>query len=208
MIDFEKELQRFHFLDIDMDSNIPDNEAAYAVEAFNAVLKRIAREQSNANAQLEELTALIDGEMEKNRDAEVLKERIYACENENLALVKGFIEILDQIENLYRYISTNEYGNRAAQIRLMWDNICNSLTALGIIRIDGLNTVFNPLIHDAKALRDEPGVQDGMILEVLRCGYIYKSILLRKSEVVVNKKGEESEAYEQDSRDRSGDFDF
>ena len=208
MIDFEKELQKFHFFDTDGDADILENEAAIVIDSFNSVLKKLGKDQSNANTQLEELVVLIDEGMEKSRSEEELKKQINTCEVEKLTLVKGFIEILDQMEDLYRYSSANDYGNWTTQIRLLWDNIYNSLIILGVVRVEGLNTMFNPLLNTVKMTRDLPDVQDGLILDVLRSGYIYKTAVIRKAEVVVNKKIRESEACEQDSWDRSGDVDL
>lgn len=208
MIDFEKELQKFHFFDTDGDADILENEAVIVIDSLNSVLKRLGKDQSNANTHLEELVALIDERMEKDRDAEELKKQIDVCEVEKRSLVKGFIEILDQMENLYRYSSVNDYGNWTTQIRLMWDNIYNSLVTLGIVRVEGLNTMFNPLLNTVEMTRDEHDVEDGLILDVLRCGYIYKSAVIRKAEVIVNKKSGESESCEQDSWNRPGDVDL
>ena len=210
MIDFEKELQKFHFFDTDADAAILENEAeaVFVIDTFNTFLKRLGKEQSNANTQLEELVGLIDEEMEKNQGSEELQKRIDVCEAEKLALVKGFIEILDQMEDLYRYSSVNDYGNWTAQIRLLWGNIYSSLLSCGVVRVEGLNTMFNPTLDIVKITRDEPDAQEGQILEVLRSGYIYKSAVIRKAEVIVNKRDKESEAYEQDCWNRSGDVDL
>lgn len=205
MIDFEKELQKFHFFDTGNDAAILDNEAVIVTDMFNSVLRRLGKEQSNASTQLEELLALIDEGMAKNHSEEELKKQIDVCEAEKLSLIKGFIDILDQLEDLYRYSAADDYGNWTAQIQLLWGNINNSLLSSGLIRIEGLNTMFNSLLHAVKMTGDEPEMPDGIVLSVLRSGYAYNSVVIRKADVIVNKKESECVIYEQDSWDRSGD---
>lgn len=208
MIDFEKELNKFNFIDMDASTGIIDNEAINAIDAFNAVLKRLSKDQSNANTQLEELVELAAEKVEKDCKAEEFNKQMQVCEDEKLALVKGFIEILDQIEDLYRYSAANDYGNWSTQIRLLWENINNHLIISGVTRIEGLNTTFNPFLCTVKMTRDEPDVQEGLILDVLRCGYMYKGSVIRKAEVVVNKRNTESEYYEQDCGNRLWNIDI
>lgn len=220
MINFEEELKKFNFHDKDANGGIAENEAAFVIDAFNAVFKRLSKDQSNANTQLEELVALMDEKMEKDREIEEAKGLLRECEAEKSAIVKGFVEILDRMEDLYRYATANDYGNWTSQIRLLWGNILDNLNLLGIMRVDGLDATFDPRLYTVKMTKDEPDAENGRILEVLRCGYIYKSAVIRKADVVVNKKskenqeerenkeGKESEALEPDSGDRPGDFDF
>lgn len=220
MINFEEELKKFNFPDKDADGGIAENEAAFVIDSFNTVFKRLSRDQSNANTQLEELAALMDEKMEKDREIEEAKGLLREGEAEKSAIVKGFVEILDRMEDLYRYATANDYGNWTSQIRLLWGDILSSLNTVGIMRIDGLDATFNPRLYTVKMTRDEPDAEDGRILEVLRCGYIYRSDVIRKADVVVNKKssetrkerenqeGKESEVFGQDRGDRPGDFDL
>jgi molecular chaperone GrpE (heat shock protein) len=58
---------------------------------------------------------------------------------------------------------------------------------LGITRIECDNTLFDARIHSALQVKEDDNLQNGIILEVLRSGYLYQSYLLRKAQVIVNK---------------------
>ena len=60
MIDFEKELKKFRFLDTDEDFIQLQNESSVLFKAFHSTLKRLSREQNQTNTQLEEVIGLAE----------------------------------------------------------------------------------------------------------------------------------------------------
>jgi len=187
-MDFEKELRKFDFFDIDEGFAGLQNETSFVFDTFSTTLKRLGVEQNKTNVQLEEIFSLLDEEKVKTEDMEMWKRRLEASEEEKLALVKGFIAVLDHIEDSYRYALWNDDGNWAKQFGLLWDAVSRELLSMGIVRIERENTIYDRQLNSAKAVKNVPDAPDGMILEVIRCGYMYKSEVLRKAEVVVNKK--------------------
>jgi len=103
--------------------------------------------------------------------------------------------VRNDIEDAYRYAIKNEGSSWAEQLRLLWENIFNTLLLQGISRIEGENTLFDLRVHSAVQVKEDKRYKNGLVLEVLRCGYTYKSRLLRKAQVVVNKidRGEHAE---------------
>ena len=82
MIDFEKELQKYNFMDIDEDFSQLQSETAVIFKAFNSTLKRIGIEQNKANTQLEEVIELVGEESEKNIVINTINEKLSANEDE------------------------------------------------------------------------------------------------------------------------------
>ena len=191
MIDFQKELAKFDFLNVDDEFVGYYNETIPLLEVFNSTLKRISKELNSANIQLEEVLAQYTEEnaAQKEKDSYIteLKRTVYACEEENLSLVKTLVAVLDRLEDIYRYALKNEHGSWAEQMRLIWRNTAEHLLSQGMIRIEGKDTLFDPRLHSAVQVTENNAVSNGMILEVLRCGYMYRSHLLRKAQVIVNK---------------------
>lgn len=189
-MDFEKELQKFDFFDVDEGFTKLQNEVSVVLDAFNTILRRLGVEQNKTNIQLEEIFSLLDEEKEKSADTADMKRRLETSEKEKLSLVKGFIAVLDLIEDLYRYSLLNGDGSWTKQFELLWNTVSKMLLSIGIIRIEGENTIFNQQLNSVKAVENIPDIQDRIVLEVIRCGYIYKSVILRKAEVVVNRISE------------------
>ena len=187
MIDFQKELDKFDFMTLEPEFSRVYNETTAVVEAFTTIVKRIGKELHNTNIQLEELLLQCMEDKEKEKQITELRNTIAATEEERLSLVQGLISMLDQLEHIYRYALKNEQGNWSEQLQLVWSNTSANLLPLGLIRIEGENTLFDARLHAAVQVKEEINIQNGMILEVLRCGYMYQTNVLRKAHVVVNK---------------------
>ncbi|HCS73083.1 MAG TPA: nucleotide exchange factor GrpE [Clostridiales bacterium] len=188
MIDFDKELQKFQFLELDEDFIGLQNESSVIAKEFQRTLNRFGKEQGKTNLQLEEITGQLEEHRDKNSDKEQLKEELYLAEEEKQNLINGFILIMDQIEDLYRFSTKSSEESWSKQLELLWDNISNELLSIGIMKIEGENAQYNKNLHIAAEVRYCPEYEDGIILEVLRCGYVYKINVLRKAKVVVNKR--------------------
>lgn len=197
MIDFRKELAKFDFFTVDAEFTGYYNETAQVIEVFASTLKRIGKELNNTNIQLEEILAQYMEEKEKDKHIAELKKAVAAYEEEKLALVRGLVAVLDQLEDIYRYSLKNECGSWSEQMQLLWRNTSADLLPQGIIRIEGENSLFDARLHSAAEIKEDNTIPNGVILEVLRCGYMYQSHLLRKAQVIVNKNNGGYESNEQ-----------
>ena len=63
----------------------------------------------------------------------------------------------------------------------------DTLTKLDIKEIDCLNKEFDPNIHDAVMIVEDPDIETGVVVEVFKKGYIYKDRVVRHSMVKVAK---------------------
>ncbi|NMB95888.1 MAG: nucleotide exchange factor GrpE [Clostridiaceae bacterium] len=207
MIDFEKELQKFNFLNDNYENHNGEYDGGYddeynhnfesnaelpnIIKDFNKVLDIISREQKKANIQLEELVISMgeedEEEKEKANALKALEKSMDALEQEKFLIIKGLIEVLDQVENLYSISKKDKSSPWFKQISLMWQLISKILLSAGITRIYDENIMFNPLLNNIAVTEYNPQFEEGIVLEVLKSGYIYKEKILRKSEVVVNK---------------------
>ena len=187
MIDFQKELAKFDFFAVNDELNDFCNETTLVMDAVTAALKRIGKEVNNTNIQLEEILSQHEEEKEKNEQIKELKKMLAAGEEEKLSLVKGLVTTLDKLEDIYRYVLKNEDAGWSAQMALLWKSISADLLPLGLVRIEGENTFFDARLHAAVQVKEDGSKPNGIILEILRCGYLYRSTLLRKAQVMVNK---------------------
>lgn len=187
MIDFQKELAGYNFAVVDPELTNNLNETTPLIKYFNSTLKRVGQELNQSNLQLEEL---LDSSLDKQNKDKIIAnqhETIAELENDKLDLVQGLISVVDQIEDLYRYALKNDNASRLEQIRLLWNKIASELTKLGISVIEDVNIFFDNNLHVAVEVKADHQYQNGIILAVIRCGYLYQAKLLRKAQVVVNK---------------------
>ncbi len=188
-MDFLEELKNYKFLSSSLDKSFIDshNETQMMLKAFTSTIKRIGIEQNKTNTQMEELYDIFDDGIKKIDTVYEVNQKMNSADIEKSAFVKKIISISDHIENLYRYAINNDTGNWKDQIKIIWDSISQELSQLEIFRIEGEGTFFNADLNTVQLVRSEKDIAEDIILEVLQCGYQYKSSVLRKSMVVVNK---------------------
>ncbi|MDD2402669.1 MAG: nucleotide exchange factor GrpE [Clostridia bacterium] len=187
MIDFQKELAKFDFFNVSPEFTGYYTETVQVMEIFNSTLKRISKELNYTNIQVEEILSQQLEENEKDKQIAEQQRMITACEEEKRSLVWGLVAVLDQLEDIYRYSLQNEDSALFEQMQLLWKDVATKLLLQGINRIEGDNTVFNSKIHSAVQVKEDNNISNGVVLEVIRCGYVYKTHLLRKAQVIVNK---------------------
>lgn len=196
MIDFEKELKEFEFFQLDNDFINARHETAQSVQALNSTLKRVRKDQNDVAFKLEEALEILDEMKDDFLKNNKSKHSISNESAEKLELIKVFISVLDQFEDLYKFILNKTDITWKEQVGMVWNNISGILMSAGITRIENHNTIFNPKIDSVKAVVCNSGLQDGVVTEVIRSGYMYKDGILRKAEVIVNKNTLEGDAVE------------
>ena len=102
-------------------------------------------------------------------------------------LVRALIVAADLIEDFYLYAVKSEEMQLADQAGLMWRTLAKELTNAGLCRIADENTPFQAQLNHMEGVTDIGDVPEGFITNVLRSGYIYQSIVYRKSSVIVKK---------------------
>ncbi|MFO7953107.1 MAG: nucleotide exchange factor GrpE [Bacillota bacterium] len=187
MIDFHKELARYDFATIDPELTGYLYEATPLIESFRTSLKRVGKELHQNNLQLEELLNATLEEQEKDKVMANHQETIARLENDKLSLVQGLLNVVDQIEDLYRYTLSYDCGERIEQIKLLWKKITAELSKLGISVIEDVDAPFDNNLHAAVEVTANRQYQNRAIMTIIRCGYLYQAKVLRKAQVVVNK---------------------
>jgi len=187
MINFHQELTKFDFASVDADFARYYHETAPLIEALTVMLKRIGRELNQANLQIEEVLSLFAEERETEIRLAEQRKLTATQEEEKHSLIEALLASLDHLEDIYRCTVQNESGSWSEQMKLLWDRTAADLLTRGLFRIEGEGSSFDARIHAAVQTVEDRARPDGTILKVLRCGYMYRSRLLRKAQVVVNK---------------------
>lgn len=108
------------------------------------------------------------------------------------------IDMLDVLDNLDRAIDAgreHDDGSSAADtllrgIELVRDQFLAKLAAMDVMRFDAVGEMFDPLQHDAVSLAPaETSEQVGLVLAVVREGYLIRDEILRPAAVIVGAQG-------------------
>ena len=119
----------------------------------------------------------------KNAQAQIL-----AAKYDGLArAVTTLVPVLDSIAGAKSMIA----DEKLLEGFLMIENqIINAFKSLGVEKIDTENQQFNPHLHNALAVQNNPELDDNVIVQEYQAGYKLNDKIIRYSQVIVNKKEE------------------
>lgn len=184
MLDVSKELREYQMIDLEERIGDGDRELPEVIGKFTNYLERLGKDQLKFAQQLEEIFLLIENSSEQNKIAQAEAEK---KKQEIDDLLEAMIALADSLEDIYKYAFKSVQGSWKEQVSLLWKKIADQLEKFEIKRIEGTGTFFDPHLHVASEVKEYPGVAHGQILDVIKCGYMYKEKILRKAEVIVNK---------------------
>lgn len=72
-------------------------------------------------------------------------------------------------------------------IKMIEKQLLDALAGLKIIRVKSVGEKFDPNMHNAVMLVEDPNVESGTIVEELEAGYMYEDKVMRFSSVIVAK---------------------
>ncbi len=123
------------------------------------------------------------GEVEKRREAET----------QSRDFLLQLVEVLDAFDRVLRNLTAKK-ESLDRPMRILLGNFRtvrrlfeNALSQQGVQRIEYLEADFDPRWHVAAEVRSDASRPQGIILEELKPGYLWRNLALRKSEVVVNR---------------------
>lgn len=99
-------------------------------------------------------------------------------------ITEKFLPVLDNLD-LALANSDSADDNVVKGIELIHKQFLETLAKLGVFEIDCLNKPFDPNIHDAVMVTEDPAIEAGTVVEVFKKGYIYKDRVVRHSVVKV-----------------------
>jgi len=157
------------------------------IEALEEMEKRsIEAEKESSKWKEKAKKAKADFENYKKKEDE-RKERHKEQAREKLAQ-----ELISVMDNLERAImSADEDSTLLQGVKMVSDQLYETLEKKGLQRIDAQGEEFDPNIHNAVETREHE--EERKILEQKRPGYMYGEKVLRPAEVVVSEKTGEQE---------------
>ncbi len=181
----DKELKINLNINKDLDNaNVEPSAEAQAVAADTA---KADAEMAKLTADLEELrqTLLRRQADFDNYRKRVEKERFEDSKRATARVIEGLIPVIDGFEHALAAHRESEYDNYRKGFDLLYKQLLDSVTKLGVERIDPVGKSFDPHLHQAVDRAETTDREDGAILQVFQPGYVFHGRVLRPAMVRV-----------------------
>jgi molecular chaperone GrpE len=154
----------------------------------------IAADAAKANAELAKLTADLEELRQTmlrrqadfdNYRKRIEKERFEDAKRATARLIEGLIPVIDGFEHALAAHREAEYENYRKGFELIYKQLLDHLTKLGVERLDPVGKPFDPHLHQAVDRAETKDHDDGTILQVFQPGYVFHGRVLRPAMVRV-----------------------
>ena len=169
--------------DVD-NANIDQSAKAQAAAAETA---KADAETAKVTAELEELrqTLLRRQADFDNYRKRIEKERFEDSKRATARVIEGLIPVIDGFEHALAAHREAEYDNYRKGFELIYKQLLESVTKLGVERIEPVGKLFDPHLHQAVDRAETTDHEDGTILQVFQPGYVFHGRVLRPAMVRV-----------------------
>ena len=138
-------------------------------------------------AEVEELRQTL---MRRQADFENYRKRIEKERSEDsrrvtARVVEGLIPAIDGFEHALAAHREAEYENYRKGFELIYKQLLDNLTRLGVERVDPVGKQFDPHLHQAMDRTETTEHHEGTILQVFQPGYVFHGRVLRPAMVRV-----------------------
>ena len=177
---------------LDKDFNIDRDESDGLDETPEA--KSVAADSAVADAEIARLAAdlqdLRQTLLRRQADFEnyrkrIEKERAEDSKRATARLVEALIPIVDGFEHALAAHREPAYDNYRKGFELIYKQLLDNLSKLGVERIEPLGQRFDPHLHQAMDRTETSEAEAGTILQVYQPGYVFHGRVLRPAMVRV-----------------------
>jgi molecular chaperone GrpE len=113
------------------------------------------------------------------------KERFEDSQRATARVIEGLIPIIDGFDHALAAHREAEYENYRKGFELIYKQLLENVTKLGVERIDPVGQPFDPHLHQAMDRTETTEEKDGTILQVFQPGYVFHGRVLRPAMVRV-----------------------
>jgi molecular chaperone GrpE len=179
--------------DKDMKINMNKDVDSAGVEQ-SAEAEAVAADSAKAEAEMAKLTADLEELRQTllrrqadfdNYRKRIEKERFEDSKRAAARVVEGLIPVIDGFEQALAAHREAEYENYRKGFELIYKQLLENLTKLGVERIDPVGKPFDPHLHQAVDRAETTEHEDGTILQVFQPGYVFHGRVLRPAMVRV-----------------------
>lgn len=151
------------------DSAAADAEVAKLASDLNELRQTLMRRQADFD----------------NYRKRIEKERAEDSKRHTARVIEGLIPVIDGFEHALAAHREAEYENYRRGFELIYKQLVDTVTRLGVERTDPLGKQFDPHLHQAMDRTESTTHEDGTILQVFQPGYVFHGRVLRPAMVRV-----------------------
>jgi len=172
---------------INFNKNVDSSDPESSAESVAADTAKANAELAKLTADLEELrqTLLRRQADFDNYRKRIEKERFEDAKRATARLVEALIPVVDGFEHALAAHREAEYENYRKGFELIYKQLLDHLTKLGVERLDPVGKPFDPHLHQAVDRAETEDHDDGTILQVFQPGYVFHGRVLRPAMVRV-----------------------
>ena len=157
-------------------------------------MKTMEADSAKENAEMAKLTADLEELRQSmlrsqadfaNYRKRIEKERFEDSKRATARVIEGLIPVIDGFEHALAAHREAEYENYRKGFELIYKQMLDNITKLGVERIDPVGQPFDPHLHQAMDRTETAEERDGTILQVFQPGYIFHGRVLRPAMVRV-----------------------
>jgi molecular chaperone GrpE len=162
-------------------------------ETAVAEKERLTAELQEANDKYLRLYAEFE-----NYRKRVNKEKEELVKYGNERLIHELLPVIDHLEMAMEH-SKNETSEGLAQgVEITLKEFMRTLEKFGLTPIEAVNKPFDPSLHEAMVVVEREDIEENIVVEEFRKGYMFKEKVLRAPLVAVSKKPEVKEKEEKE----------
>lgn len=172
--------------------HIKKNDSAETGQESEA--KAMEAEAAKADAEMAKLSADLEALRQSmlrsqadfaNYRKRIEKERFEDSKRATARVIEGLIPVIDGFEHALAAHREAEYESYRKGFELIYRQLLDNVTKLGVERIDPVGKPFDPHLHQAMDRTETTEHEDGTILQVFQPGYVFHGRVLRPAMVRV-----------------------
>jgi molecular chaperone GrpE len=106
----------------------------------------------------------------------------------NESLIYELLPSIDSLELALKHVSEESPSGLTQGVEMTLKELLRTLEKFGLTRIVSLGAKFDPAIHHAMMRTERDDIEEKMVVEELRAGYLYNNKVIRPSLVTVSIK--------------------
>jgi len=172
------------------ENQLISNKEETEVEGSEAIEEAPVDEKDRLTAELQEMNnkyLRLYAEFE-NYKKRVNKDKEELVKYGNESLLYELLPVIDNLEMALVHASNNVSSGLVQGVEITLKELQKILEKFGLIAIEANNKPFDPLVHHAMTQNERDDIDEKIVVEEFRKGYMLRDKVLRPSLVAVSKK--------------------
>jgi molecular chaperone GrpE len=181
------------------ENQLISNKEETEVEGSEVIEEAPIDEKDRLTAELQEMNnkyLRLYAEFE-NYKKRVNKDKEELVKYGNESLLYELLPVIDNLEMALRHASNNVSSGLVQGVEITLKELQKILEKFGLIAIEANNKPFDPLVHHAMTQNERDDIDEKIVVEEFRKGYMLRDKVLRPSLVAVSKKTVKSQEKEE-----------